>query len=508
MIDSLFQKGAALLAAAALALGQGGCAAAAPRPPQTEAEPVSSAVSSAPASSAPAPEAAVPPDITPGTETQRGFLNDNVLHTPDQGDIHYSSYIPAGYDGSAPYALFVTLPGWEGLYFQGVGANMAEDFGVEALRYNDRMIVLSPQLNDWGETSARQAIALTEYFLDHYNIDPGRVYLHGQTRTLGKDLQVSAVGLGCMGFSHAYGAPTESGEAVRLLRRAAEMGYTFFDTAEVYGTPEDPHINEALVGEALAPVRDKVVIATKFGLRFDFDSGKVPLPLIPDSRPETIRRSLEGSLRRLRTDHIDLYFQHRIDPQVEPETVAGVMADLIREGKITHWGISEANEDYLRRANAVCPVTAVQNRYSMMARQYEALFPTLEELGVGLVAFSPMANGFLTGSYGKDSRFDPKTDYRAGMPQFAPGAIDQNQPLLDLLRRMAQEKQATPAQISLAWMLCKKPWIVPIPGTRKEARMAENAGAAGVALTPAEVAALDRALDRVEMSGVFGVNKN
>ena len=329
-----------------------------------------------------------------------------------------------------------------------------------------------------------------------------------QTRTLGKDLQVSAVGLGCMGFSHAYGAPTESGEAVRLLRRAAEMGYTFFDTAEVYGTPEDPHINEALVGEALAPVRDKVVIATKFGLRFDFDSGKVPLPLIPDSRPETIRRSVEGSLRRLRTDHIDLYFQHRIDPQVEPETVAGVMADLIREGKITHWGISEANEDYLRRANAVCPVTAVQNRYSMMARQYEALFPTLEELGVGLVAFSPMANGFLTGSYGKDSRFDPKTDYRAGMPQFAPGAIDQNQPLLDLLRRMAQEKQATPAQISLAWMLCKKTWIVPIPGTRKEARMAENAGAVGVALTPAEVAALDQALDRVEMSGVFGVNKN
>ncbi len=262
------------------------------------------------------------------------------------------------------------------------------------------------------------------------------------------------------------------------------------------------------MGEALAPVRDKVVITTKFGLRFDFDSGKVPLPLIPDSRPETIRRSVEGSLRRLRTDHIDLYFQHRIDPQVEPETVAGVMADLIREGKITHWGILEANEDYLRRANAVCPVTAVQNRYSMMARQYEALFPTLEELGVGLVAFSPMANGFLTGSYGKDSRFDPKTDYRAGMPQFAPGAIDQNQPLLDLLRRMAQEKQATPAQISLAWMLCKKPWIVPIPGTRKEARMAENAGAAGVTLTPAEVAALDQALDRVGMSGVFGVNKN
>ena len=198
-----------------------------------------------------------------------------------------------------------------------------------------------------------------------------------QTRTLGEDLQVSAVGLGCMGFSHAYGAPTETGEAVRMLRRAAEMGYTFFDTAEVYGTPDDPHVNESLVGEALAPVRDKVVIATKFGLRFDFDSGKVPLPLIPDSRPETIRQSVEGSLRRLKTDHIDLYFQHRIDPKVEPETVAEVMADLIREGKITHWGISEANEDYLRRANAVCPVTAVQNRYSMMAGSTRAFFPPL-----------------------------------------------------------------------------------------------------------------------------------
>ena len=324
-----------------------------------------------------------------------------------------------------------------------------------------------------------------------------------RTRILGKDLQVSAVGLGCMGFSHAYGAPTETGEAVRMLRRAAEMGYTFFDTAEVYGTPDDPHVNESLVGEALAPVRDKVVIATKFGLRFDFDSGKVPLPLIPDSRPETIRQSVEGSLRRLKTDHIDLYFQHRIDPKVEPETVAEVMADLIREGKITHWGISEANEDYLRRANAVCPVTAVQNRYSMMARQYESLFPTLEELGIGLVAFSPMANGFLTGSYGKDSHFDPKTDYRAGMPQFAPDAIDQNQPLLDLLRRLAAEKQATPAQISLAWMLCKKPWIVPIPGTTKTERIRENAGAADVVLTAEEIQNIDAKLDTMDLK-VFG----
>ena len=324
------------------------------------------------------------------------------------------------------------------------------------------------------------------------------------TRILGKDLAVSAVGLGCMGFSHAYGAPTEKDEAVRLIRQAAEMGYTFFDTAEVYGTPEDPHVNERLVGEALAPIRDKVVIASKFGLRFDFASGKVPVPLIPDSRPETIRHSVEGSLKRLGTDHIDLYFQHRIDPAVEPEEVAGVMAGLIREGKITHWGISEANEDYLRRANAVCPVTAVENRYSMMARQYESLFPVLEELGVGLVAFSPMANGFLTGRYGKGQHFDPRTDYRAAMPQFTDAAVEQNAALLSLLNDMAAQKKATPAQISRAWMRCKKPWIVPIPGPRKPERMAENAGAAGIRLTAQEVQALDDALDQMEMSAVFG----
>ena len=325
-----------------------------------------------------------------------------------------------------------------------------------------------------------------------------------ETRVLGKDLMVSAVGLGCMGFSHAYGAPTDEKETIRLLRRAFDLGYTFFDTAEVYGTPDDPHINEALVGKALAPVRDQVVITTKFGLRFDRESGKVPLPLIPDSRPETIRRSVEGSLRRLGTDHIDLYFQHRIDPAVEPEEVAGVMADLMKEGKITHWGISEANEDYLRRANAVCPVTAVQNRYSMMARKYESLFPVLEELGVGLVAFSPMANGFLTGRYGKGQHFNPATDYRAAMPQFTDEAVDQNAALLKLLNDMAVEKHATPAQISLAWMLCKRPWIVPIPGTRKEDRMTENAGAARIKLSSDEVDALDRALDSMKMSAVFG----
>lgn len=225
-------------------------------------------------------------------------------------------------------------------------------------------------------------------------------------RILGKDLKVSALGYGCMGLSHAYGAPLDGRESVRLLRRAFELGYTMFDTAEVYGTPDDPHANERLVGEALAPVRSEAVIVSKFGLSFDMESGKVPYPLIPDSRPETIRRSVEGSLRRLRTDHIDLYFQHRPDPKVAPEEVAGVMAELIREGKITHWGISETNENYLRRAHAVCPVTAVENRYSMMARAHESLFPVLEELGVGFVAFSPMANGFLTARYGKGSHFD------------------------------------------------------------------------------------------------------
>lgn len=324
------------------------------------------------------------------------------------------------------------------------------------------------------------------------------------TRTLGADLTVSAVGLGCMGFSHAYGAPTEKKEAIRSIRAACDLGYTLFDTAETYGTAADPHENEKLVGEALKDVRNSVQIVTKFGIRFDETSTAVNKPLIPDSRPETIRSSVEGSLRRLQTDHIDLYFQHRMDPRVEPEAVARVMADLIREGKINHWGISEATEDYLRRAHAVCPVTAVQNRYSMMARQHEALFPVLEELHIGFVAFSPMANGLLTGAYGKDSRFDPRLDYRSAMPQFTPEAAEQNRALLELLRDLAERKRATPAQISLAWMLCKKPYIVPIPGSRKVERMRENAGAAEVVLSPAEVEALDKALDTIPMSAVFG----
>ena len=259
-----------------------------------------------------------------------------------------------------------------------------------------------------------------------------------------------------------------------------------------------------LVGEALKDVRNSVQIVTKFGIRFDETSAAVNKPLIPDSRPETIRVSVEGSLRRLQTDHIDLYFQHRMDPGVEPEAVAQVMADLIREGKITHWGISEATEEYLRRAHKVCPVTAVQNRYSMVARWHETLFPVLEELNVGFVAFSPMANGLLTARYGKDDKFDPKLDYRSAMPQFTPEAAEENRELLQTLRNLAEEKHATPAQISLSWMLCKKPYIVPIPGSRKVERMRENAGAAEVVLSPAEVATLDRILETIPMSAVFG----
>lgn len=323
-------------------------------------------------------------------------------------------------------------------------------------------------------------------------------------RVLGKDLVVSAVGLGCMGFSHAYGAPTEKSEAVRAIRTAFDIGYTLFDTAETYGTADDPHENEKLVGEALRDVRDRVRIVSKFGVRFDESDAAVNKSIITDSRPEVIRTSVEGSLRRLQTDHIDLYFQHRIDPNVEPETVAQVMSDLIREGKITHWGISEANEEYLRRAHAVCPVTAVQNRYSMMARQHEALFPVLEELGVGFVAFSPMANGFLTGAYDGQDSFDRKYDYRSVMPQFTAEAVKENRELMDLLQSFAEKKGATLGQISLAWMMCKKPWVVPIPGSRRTERMKENAGAADVALSAEEVEILDRALDTIPMSDVFG----
>ena len=328
-----------------------------------------------------------------------------------------------------------------------------------------------------------------------------------QYRTLGSDLTVSAVGLGCMGMSHAYGAPADKKEMTELLAQAVDLGYTFFDTAEVYGTPEHPNDNEELVGAALKPYRDKIVLATKFGIHFDMTSTATNKPLVPDSRPKVIRASVEASLKRLGTDHIDLYYQHRLDPKIPIEEVAGVMADLIREGKITHWGLSEATEDTIRRAHAVCPVTAIQNRYSMMARWYENLFPVLEELNIGYVAFSPLANGFLSGKYDKSSRFDAGTDYRSVMPQFQPENIDRNHDLLALLQKLAEQNNATPAQISLAWMLCKKPYIVPIPGTRKLSRLLENAGAADVTLSAKEVSAIDKALSVMEISEVFGGSK-
>lgn len=325
-----------------------------------------------------------------------------------------------------------------------------------------------------------------------------------RTKTLGRDLEVSAVGLGCMGMSHAYGAPADRKEMTEFLAKAVDMGYTFFDTAESYGTETNPHDNEELLGEALKPYRNRIVLATKFGIYFDKKDTHTNKAVMTDSRPEVIRASIEGSLRRLQTDHIDLYFQHRVDPFIPIEEVAGVMSELMSEGKITHWGLSEADEDTIRRAHQVCPVTAIQNRYSMMARWHESLFPALEELQIGFVAFSPLANGFLSGKYGKDSVFEPGTDYRSVMPQFTKESIDKNRELRMLLYGIAEDKQATAAQISLAWMMEKKTYLVPIPGTRKEGRLAENAKAAEIRLTAEEVATIDQALDGMEMSEVFG----
>ena len=321
-----------------------------------------------------------------------------------------------------------------------------------------------------------------------------------KTRVLGKDLTVSAVSLGCMGFTHAYGTAMDEKEAARVIAQAVELGYLYFDTAECYiGERADGSTayNEDLVGEALKPYRKDVVIASKFGVRH------TPEGLAMDARPEVIRKSVEGSLKRLQTDYIDLYYQHRIDPKVEPEVVAQVMSDLIREGKILYWGISETTEDYLRRAHAICPVTAVQNRYSMMARWHGVLFPTLEELGVGYVAFSPLANGILSDSVQKGATYG-KGDYRAFMPQYSDAAFEANRALFELIRSLAAEKDATPAQISLAWMINKKPYIVPIPGSRKIERIRENAGAADIVLTAEEVSAIDEKLDSMEMSQVFG----
>lgn len=321
-------------------------------------------------------------------------------------------------------------------------------------------------------------------------------------RKLGNsDLFVNPVGLGCMGFSHASGDPVDSETAVKTLRQAYEMGYDFFDTAEAYtGVFPDGTVsyNEELVGAALKDVRDKVVIATKMGVHHNED-----LSLRLDSRPETIRSSVETSLKRLGTDYIDLYYQHRIDPMVEPETVAETMAQLIKEGKIRYWGISETTEEYLRRANAVCPVTAIENRYSMMARWHEKIFPVCEELNVAYVAFSPMANGFLTGKYNPNTKFEGKQDFRNGMPQYTEEGYEKAKALLAFLTELAAKKNATMGQLSLAWMICKKPYIVPIPGSRKMNRLEENFKAGDVVLTPEEVQKIDDKLSTMQFD-VFG----
>ena len=318
-----------------------------------------------------------------------------------------------------------------------------------------------------------------------------------ESRVLGKDLKVSPVGLGCMGMTHAYGAPADEKEMAKLLEKAVDMGYTFFDTAECYtGVRPDgtTAYNEELVGAALKPYRDKVVIATKCGVRHLGDRLEV------DCSPQAIRKAVEGSLRRLQTDHIDLYYQHRVDPKVEPEVVAETMAQFIKEGKIRAWGISAVGEDYLRRANAVCPVTAVQNMYSLVDRDTEKLFPALEELGITLVAFSPLAKGFLSGKYLERPTFDHPEDNRSGRYQFSEEGFVYYQAVLELIRSMAQEKGATMAQIALAWMMCRKPWIVPIPGTRNVSRMEENAKASDITLTPQEVEQIDGALDQMHLA--------
>lgn len=326
-------------------------------------------------------------------------------------------------------------------------------------------------------------------------------------RILGKDMEVSSIGFGCMGMSHAYGTVSTRKEAEALIAEAIECGCTFFDTAEIYGTTEDPHHNEKLLGEVLKPYRDKIVLASKCGIRFDETATTVNKPLIPDGRPETIRASIDGSLQQLKTDHLDLYYIHRIDPTVPIEETAGAMKELMEQGKITHWGLSEADEDIIRRAHKVCPITAIQNRYSMMYRNYERLFPVLEELNIGFVAFSPLANGLLTAQYNSHAEFEKPGDYRSAMPQFSEEGLRENEKFMIWIRLLAEEKHATPAQISLAWMSAKKPYIVPIPGTRKVKRLEENMKASEIVLTTEEVRKIDEMLDEMPMSAVFGGSK-
>jgi len=320
-----------------------------------------------------------------------------------------------------------------------------------------------------------------------------------QKRQLGKSgLEVSALGLGCMGMSFSYGPPKDKQEMIALLRTTVERGITFFDTAEIYG----PFINEELVGEALEPLRGQVVIATKFGFNTDFDP-RDPKPGVPmlNSRPENIRKVAEASLKRLRTDVIDLFYQHRVDPDVPIEEVAGAVKELIREGKVKHFGLSEAGIQTVRRAHAVQPVTAVQNEYSLWFRRpEEGLLQTLEELGIGLVPYSPLGKGYLTGKMDETTNFD-SSDFRNKLPRFTPEALKTNHALVELLGDIAKQKNATPAQIALAWLLAQKPWIVPIPGTTKLHRLDENLGAVAIELTSADLSNIDAAAAKITVLG-------
>jgi aryl-alcohol dehydrogenase-like predicted oxidoreductase len=315
-----------------------------------------------------------------------------------------------------------------------------------------------------------------------------------QKRTLG-NLEVSALGLGCMGMTHAYGQAPDKQAMIQLLRTAVERGVTFFDTAEVYG----PYNNEELVGEALAPLRAQVVIATKFGFAPDPAGG--PRWSALDSRPEHIRAVAEASLKRLKTDTIDLFYQHRVDPNVPIEDVAGAVGELIKEGKVKHFGLSEAGADTIRRAHAVQPVTALQSEYSLWTRDPEAeILPLLEELGIGFVPFSPLGRGFLTGKMDQNTQFD-SNDFRNSLPRFTPEAMKANQALVDLLGQVAQRKGATPAQVALAWLLAQKPWIVPIPGTTKLNRLDENLGALALALSAEDLTGIDAAAAGITVQG-------
>jgi aryl-alcohol dehydrogenase-like predicted oxidoreductase len=319
-----------------------------------------------------------------------------------------------------------------------------------------------------------------------------------QTRNLGNsNLEVSALGLGCMGFSQSYGPAPDKPAAIALIRAAVERGVTFFDTAEVYG----PFANEEIVGEALAPFRGQVTIGTKFGHNIEFDVNGRPQSAGLDSRPEHIKQAAEGSLKRLQVDAIDLYYQHRVDPDVPIEEVAGAVHDLIQAGKVKHFGLSEAAAQTIRRAHAVQPVTAVQSEYSLWWRRpEEEVLPTLEELGIGFVPYSPLGKGFLTGKIDENAVF-ASTDIRTTIPRFTAEARRTNQALVDLLGSIAQRKNATPAQIALAWLLAQKPWIVPIPGTRKLERLDENLGALAVELTPDDLRDIESAASRITVQG-------